>query len=126
MDSNKEEASDKTGNNTVIDDKVVLLEKQWQTTPDEHDPLYRDDNGRVKVTKRRFNKADAVALVTKLGPLESRAHIMLAEAVEEGKPWAIKMYFEYMYGKPKQIIEVKKANEDIEQVFKVGKTVIKI
>lgn len=53
----------------------------------------------------RKSKADEARLIEKLSPLEDLAHTKLQEAIESGKDWAIKMYFEYMYGKPKQGID---------------------
>lgn len=53
----------------------------------------------------RKSKADEARLIEKLSPLEDLAHAKLQEAIESGKDWAIKMYFEYMYGKPKQGID---------------------
>jgi hypothetical protein len=53
----------------------------------------------------RKPKAEEQKLIEKLSPMEATAHAKLSEAIELGKDWAIKMFFEYMYGKPKQIIE---------------------
>lgn len=53
----------------------------------------------------RKSKAEEQQLIEKLSPLEATAHDKLKENIELGKDWAIKMFFEYMYGKPKQIIE---------------------
>ena len=55
----------------------------------------------------RKSKDEEKRLVEKLTPLEETAHTKLKEAINAGKDWAIKMYFEYMYGKPKQIIDQK-------------------
>jgi hypothetical protein len=54
----------------------------------------------------RKSKAEEQNLIAKLSPLEDLAHSKLLEAIEDGKDWAIKMYFEYMYGKPKQQTDV--------------------
>jgi len=55
----------------------------------------------------RKSKDEEQRLIEKLSPLEQTAHNKLKEAINAGKDWAIKMYFEYMYGKPKQIIDQK-------------------
>jgi len=55
----------------------------------------------------RKSKDEEKRLIEKLSPLEETAHNKLKEAINAGKDWAIKMYFEYMYGKPKQIIDQK-------------------
>jgi hypothetical protein len=53
----------------------------------------------------RPSKAEEQKLIEKLSPLEDLAHKKLKEAITEGKDWAVKMFFEYMYGKPKLTID---------------------
>ena len=65
----------------------------------------RKNNGGHSTNGGRKSKAEEQQLIEKLSPLESTAHAKLKENIELGKDWAIKMFFEYMYGKPKQIIE---------------------
>ena len=55
----------------------------------------------------RKSKAEEQSLIEKLSPMEGLAHTKLLEAIEEGKDWAVKMYFEYMYGKPTQKVDQK-------------------
>lgn len=55
----------------------------------------------------RKSKAEEQSLIEKLSPMEGLAHAKLLEAIEEGKDWAVKMYFEYMYGKPTQKVDQK-------------------
>lgn len=50
----------------------------------------------------RKSKAEEQRLIEKLSPLEPLAFTKLEEAMDEGKDWAVKMFFEYMFGKPKQ------------------------
>lgn len=73
-------------------------------------PDGRKNNGGHKTAGRK-PKAQEQKLIEKLSPLEDTAHAALKKAVEENESWAIKMYFEYMYGKPKQIIETKDITE---------------
>ncbi len=54
----------------------------------------------------RKPKADEQKLIERLGRYEDLAHTKLQEAVEEGHSWAIKLYFEYNYGKPKETKDV--------------------
>lgn len=54
----------------------------------------------------RPSKAEEQALIEKLSPLEDEAHQKLKEAVEAGEQWAVKMFFEYMYGKPSQGVDL--------------------
>ena len=51
-------------------------------------------------------KAEEQALIEKLSPLEPKAFKALDNAIQDEQSWAVKMYFEYMYGKPKEKVEV--------------------
>lgn len=50
----------------------------------------------------RKPKADEQRLIEKLTPLESKAFKALSDALSDGSNWAVKLYFEYVYGKPKE------------------------
>jgi len=63
------------------------------------------NRGKIGNNGGRKSKAEEMQLIEKLSPMEALAHQKLKEAIEEGKDWAVKMYFEYMYGKPKQIVD---------------------
>ena len=52
----------------------------------------------------RKPKNDEQALLDKLSVYSDEAHSKLREAVENGDQWAIKMFFEYFYGRPNQNI----------------------
>jgi hypothetical protein len=65
----------------------------------------RKNNGGNKNAGRK-PKADEQKLIEKLGKYEDEAHKILKEAVKDGNSWAVKMYFEYMYGKPKETKDV--------------------
>jgi len=69
-------------------------------------------NGGHKTNGGRKSKAEEQKLVEKLSPLEATAHEKLKEAIEQGKEWAVKLFFDYMYGKPKQMIEQTNVNVD--------------
>lgn len=71
----------------------------------------RKNNGGNKNAGRK-SKAEELQLIERLSPLEPTAHAKLKEAVEQGKEWAVKLFFDYMYGKPKQMIENKNINFD--------------
>lgn len=65
----------------------------------------------------RKPKADEQELIDKLSPLEESAFKALTNALSEEKPWAVKMFMEYRYGKPK---EVKDLNiVDMQRVFNI-------
>lgn len=55
----------------------------------------------------RKPKADEQLLIERLSPFEDVAVKKLEMAVRNGENWAIKLYFEYRYGKPKQVIDQK-------------------
>lgn len=64
-----------------------------------------NNKGTVGNNGGRKPKAEEQKLIEKLSPLEPVAHLKLRESIEQGKDWAIKLFFEYMYGKPKQTID---------------------
>jgi hypothetical protein len=68
----------------------------------------------------RKSKAEEQNLIEKLSPLEEQAFIKLSEAIDSGKDWAIKMFFEYMYGKPKQQTDITSMGEKIQNVIHLG------
>ena len=41
-------------------------------------------------------------------------------SIELGKDWAIKMFFEYMFGKPKQQTDITSMGEKIQNVIHLG------
>lgn len=53
----------------------------------------------------RKSKAEEQSLIERLSPLSELAFDALREALENKKDWAVKLTFEYMYGKPKQQID---------------------
>lgn len=90
-----------------------------------------------KIDRRKFNrgakfvsgrkpKAEEQKLVEKLTPFEPMALAALERAVKSQEPWAIKLYFEYMYGKPKQVIDQNNThtlnNFDIGSIVSFDKT----
>ena len=52
----------------------------------------------------RKPKADEQALVDTLHPLEPKALAALEKGLDDGEQWAVKVYFERVYGKPKETI----------------------
>jgi hypothetical protein len=62
----------------------------------------RKNNGghSTKGVAGRKSKSEEQNLVQKLTPMEDRALEVFKKALNEEKQWAVKMYFEYMYGKP--------------------------
>jgi len=64
----------------------------------------------------RKSKADEQILIEKLEPLEPAALAALKEGLNDEQAWAVKLFMEYRYGKPKQIVE--QINIDGGQVVK--------
>jgi hypothetical protein len=66
----------------------------------------RRNNGGNKNAGRK-PKADEQKLIERLTPLEDTAYKALKEALKDSEGWAVKLFMEYRYGKPKQSIEQK-------------------
>lgn len=73
-------------------------------------PDGRKNNGGHKTAGRK-PKADEQKLIERLSPLQDKAYKALENAIQEEQHWAVKMWFEYMYGKPKEKVEVTKIKE---------------
>ena len=61
----------------------------------------------------RPSKAEEQKLIEKLTPMSDLAHSKLKEGLNSGEQWAVKLWFEYFYGKPKQSMDVTSGNEPI-------------
>ena len=53
----------------------------------------------------RPSKVEEQKLIERLSPLQDSAYKALQNALKKEQGWAIKLFFEYMYGKPKQTID---------------------
>ena len=53
----------------------------------------------------RKSKAEEQSLIEKLTPLEPKAFEALTEALNDKKDWAVKLFFNYMFGMPKQTVD---------------------
>ena len=67
----------------------------------------RKNNGGHSTKGRagRKPKADEQKLIERLSPLDDDAFKALKNAVQDNESWAVKLFMEYRYGKPKQQIE---------------------
>ena len=65
----------------------------------------RKNNGGHKTAGRK-PKADEIKLLERLSPLDDLFHDKLKQAMEEDKSWALKMFAEYRYGKPKETKDI--------------------
>jgi hypothetical protein len=73
----------------------------------------REGSGRKK-------KSDEQALIDALSPYDALAQEKLIEGVTNGSVHHLKLFYEYRYGKPKQLIGVVTESDTLEQVFKIG------
>lgn len=60
----------------------------------------------------RKSKAIEQSLIEKLSPLEQSAFDALKEALNDKKDWAVKLFFQYNFGMPKQVISQTNVNVD--------------
>lgn len=68
-------------------------------------------NGGARPGAGRKPKAEEQLLIEKLSPLEAKAFKALENAIDDEQNWAVKLWFEYMYGKPKEKVEITKIKE---------------
>lgn len=61
--------------------------------------------GGARVGAGRKTKAEEQSLIEKLTPLEPIAFKALTDALNDGKDWAVKLFFQYNFGMPKQVID---------------------
>lgn len=64
----------------------------------------RKNNGGNKNAGRK-PKADEQKLIEKLSPLDDVAYNALERALKGDEGWAVKLFMEYRYGKPKQTVD---------------------
>jgi hypothetical protein len=79
----------------------------------------RKNNGGHSTNGGRKSKAEEQSLIEKLTPLEPIAFKALTNALKEGKDWAVKLFFQYNFGMPKQTIDqkVEVSNFDITKLY---------
>jgi len=76
----------------------------------------RKNNGGHKTNGGRKSKAEEQGLIEKLTPLNDMAFSALTEALAERKDWAVKLYFNYMFGMPKQMVVQENINYKEEEL----------
>jgi len=69
-------------------------------------------HGGIRKGQGRKSKAEEQQLIEKLTPIMPSAFKALKEAIGEGESWAVKMSFEYYFGKAKETRDV---NLNLEQ-----------
>lgn len=61
----------------------------------------------------RKGKIDEIALIEKLSPLEDKAYEALKYLLEKNNVHAVKLWFEYMYGKPREKVSMDITSDSI-------------
>ena len=61
-------------------------------------------------------------VIERLKPYTEHATKALVDAVKEKQGWAVKMFFEYLYGKPK---EIKDQQEEVKEIPKLEVKIIR-
>jgi hypothetical protein len=74
----------------------------------------RKNNGGNKNAGRK-PKAEEQNLVEKLTPLIPKGYKALESGLDDDQSWAVKLFFEYLYGKPKQSVDVTSGGDKIKQ-----------
>jgi len=77
-----------------------------------------DKRGGARDGAGRKSKAEEQSLIEKLTPLEPLAFKALNDALKDGKDWAVKLFFQYNFGMPKQTIDnkVEVSNFDLKDI----------
>jgi hypothetical protein len=77
--------------------------------------------GGARIGAGRKSKAEEQSLIEKLTPLEAKAFEALTNALRDEKDWAVKLYFQYKFGMPKQVIDQNNTHSintfDITQIY---------
>lgn len=77
----------------------------------------RVNNGGHKTAGRK-PKADEVAMIERLSPMQDKAYAALLEGVEAGDFKFVQLYFNYFAGKPKETRDITLNNE--QPIFSLG------
>ena len=73
----------------------------------------RINNGGARTGAGRKGKAEEQKLIENLTPMNSMALESLEKGLEKKEQWAVKLFFEYFYGKPQQRVDVTSNDESI-------------
>jgi len=73
----------------------------------------RINNGGKREGAGRKGKAEEQKLIEHLTPMSGIALEALQEGIKGKQQWAVKLYFEYFYGKPQQRVDVTTNDESL-------------
>jgi hypothetical protein len=64
----------------------------------------------------RKSKSEEQQLIERLTPMADVAHEQLKKALDSGEQWAVKLWFEYFYGKPRQSMDLTTKGDKLAQL----------
>ena len=73
----------------------------------------RINNGGARKGAGRKSKAAEQKLIENLTPMNEMALESLQKGLEKKEQWAVKLFFEYFYGKPQQRVDVTTNEESL-------------
>ena len=73
----------------------------------------RTNNGGARQGAGRKAKAEEQKLIENLTPMNETALKSLQKGLEGKEQWAVKLFFEYFYGRPQQRVDVTSNEESI-------------
>ena len=73
----------------------------------------RINNGGARQGAGRKAKAEEQKLIENLTPMNPMALESLQKGLEKKEQWAVKLFFDYFYGKPQQRVDVTSNDESI-------------
>ncbi len=73
----------------------------------------RINNGGARKGAGRKAKAEEQKLIEHLTPMNGMALESLQKGLERKEQWAVKLFFEYFYGKPQQRVDVTTNDDSI-------------
>ena len=73
----------------------------------------RINNGGARKGAGRKSKAAEQKLIENLTPMNEMALKSLEKGIEKKEQWAVKLFFEYFYGKPQQRVDVTSNEESL-------------
>ena len=73
----------------------------------------RTNNGGARKGAGRKSKAAEQKLIENLTPMNDMALESLEKGLEKKEQWAVKLFFEYFYGKPQQRVDVTSNEETL-------------
>ena len=71
------------------------------------------EHGGKRIGAGRKSKSEEQKLIENLTPMNSMALESLEKGLEKKEQWAVKLFFEYFYGKPQQRVDVTSNEETL-------------